>query len=102
MFVRAGDMSRIRRSCKLSQKTLAVLAMIQNGFSDLTVIADAIGMPLAKVQTINEAQDAEIRRTAVQGVPKDFLYRIRRKLKCPSCGGKIFLVPCVGCQTQNA
>lgn len=94
-------MSRVRRSGKLSQKTLAVLAMIQNGFSDLAVIADAIGLPLTKVQSINEANDAEIRHTAVHGVPKDFLYRIRRKLKCPSCGGKIFLVPCVGCQTHS-
>ncbi len=94
-------MSTVRTSRKLSQKTLAVLAMIQSGFSDLSQIAEALGMPLANVKQINEAQDAEVRRAAVDGVPKDFLYRIRRALKCPSCGGKIFLVPCVVCHNAG-
>jgi hypothetical protein len=82
---------------RLSDKVMAVMAMLQYGYHDLSLIAKATGMSVNEVRAIEIADDARIRRVAVEGIPPNRLYHIRHAIKCRLCGSRINLVPCVRC-----
>jgi hypothetical protein len=93
------DMARSAKSRRqLSNKAMAVVAMLQSGYDDLGLIADSLGMTINEVEAIESAEDQRVRRLLREGLPQGFLYRIHRAVKCRICGGKINLVPCVLCR----
>lgn len=92
-------MDRISRSFrgKLTDKATAALAMMQTGFTDLSLIAKAVRLPLLKVMEIEQADDLNVRRIVANGIPDDFVYHIHGHVKCRTCGGRINKVPCIVC-----
>lgn len=90
-------MSKRQAKRKLSNKSMAVLAMLQTGYEDLDLIARSVGISVDEVKAIENADDIRVRRILTEGLPENFLYRIRLAVKCTSCGSRINLVPCVLC-----
>gem|GEM_PF-4050531 len=86
----------------ISKQAIAVLALMEGGIDDETVIAQAVGIDVDEVRRIESANDLEVRRVAVDGIPADFLFRLRRAVVCPRCGSRIFLVPCIFCQMDRS
>lgn len=82
----------------ISRPAAAAITLMQAGVTDLSVIAAAVGLPLAEVERIDAAEDPTIRKLAVQGIPDDLVFRLRKAVVCPTCGRRIFLVPCVSCK----
>ena len=83
-------------------KVLAVIALIRAGLMDLPQLACAVGLTLEQVHRIDEAEDPAIRQIALANLPEDFVFRLRERVTCPSCGGKIFLVPCLQCRIEKS
>jgi hypothetical protein len=83
---------------KLPNKKMAALAMLLSGFTDPQLIADSTGLPLSEVQEIECASDPRVQRVIKEGVPDGDLYRLRNAVKCPQCGARIYLVPCILCK----
>ena len=90
-----------RKACRVSQQAMAVVALIQGGIRDETLIAQAVGIDVEEVRRIESANDLDVRKLAVAGLPKQFLFRLRKVVVCPRCGSRIFLVPCVSCKTNH-
>ncbi len=87
-----------RTKRKLPNRSIAALAMLQSGYDDLNLIAEAIGISLEEVQAIDSVEDQRIRNLILEGLPEGFVFRVRKPVKCPNCGGRIDLVPCVLCR----
>jgi hypothetical protein len=80
-----------------SPRIMAALYLMQAGLSDLPRVARAVGLTVAEVRRIDSAKDPFIRRAAVKGLSGCEPIRLRQPIRCPGCGRKIFLVPCVAC-----
>lgn len=85
----------------VSQKTMAVIALINGGIEDETTIAGAVGFDVDEVRRIESGNDLNVRKVAVAGLPNDFLFRLRKAVVCPRCGSRIFLVPCLSCRNAR-
>ena len=85
---------------KLPNNKMAALAMVLSGFTDLQLIADSTGLTLREVQEIEGANDPRVQRFINEGLPAGELYRLRNAVKCPTCAGRVYLVPCVLCTNQ--
>ena len=82
----------------LPQKTAAVVAVMEMGVRDLSLIAEAVGLTLKEVRSIDLAEDEAVRRLSVCGIPAGEFFNLVRGIRCPRCGGTIFIAPCVACQ----
>jgi hypothetical protein len=83
---------------KLPNNKMATLAMLLTGFTDPKLIADSTGLPVSEVQELKRAKDPRVQRIINDGLPAGDLYRLRNPVKCPNCGGRIYLVPCILCR----
>lgn len=79
-------------------RTAAAISLMRSGIADLSLIANAVGLPLEEIQRIDAAEDPAVRRMAVHGIPDEFIFRLRVKVTCPTCGNRIYLTPCVLCK----
>ena len=86
---------------RLANSIKAVLALLNSGFDDLITIAGAVGMPVDEVKRVESADDKRIRWYVCNGLPDDFVYRLRKQVVCPGCRGKINLVPCLECKLRG-
>ena len=93
--------NKSQKNCRVSQQTMAVVALIHGGIRDEALIAQAVGLDVEEVRRIDAADDLDVRKLAVSGLPKQFLFRLRKVVVCPRCGSRIFLVPCVSCQMNR-
>ena len=93
--------SKEQTTCRLSQQAMSVAAVLLEGIRDENLIARAVGLDVEEVRRIELANDLDVRKLAVAGLPKQFLFRLRKVVVCPRCGSRIFLVPCVSCQMTH-
>lgn len=82
----------------VSRGVAAAVTLMCSGISNLSLIAAAVGLTPEEVERIDAADDPEVRRLAVRGIPDNFIFRLRVKVTCPTCGSRIYLVPCVSCK----
>jgi hypothetical protein len=85
------------RRRQLPNRALAVIALLNRGYSDLKGIAYAVGVPLTEVKILEAADDERVRRVIREGLPEGFTYRLKRAIKCRTCGNRINLIPCILC-----
>jgi hypothetical protein len=89
------------RSTQPSEKQVAAIALMATGIRDHFVIARAIGMQAEQVAEIDMTMDENLRRLAIHGVPIDFAYPLRCIVRCPGCGYRITLAPCITCRNAK-
>ena len=86
----------------VSRQVAAAIVLMQSGVSDFALIASAVGLTQEEVERIDTAEDSHVRRLAVSGVPDDFVFRLRTSVACPSCGRRIYLIPCLACRIARS
>ena len=85
---------------RLRRKVCAVLAVIQMGIRDHARIAVAVGLTADEVAEIDAAEDEAIRELVLEGIPAGEFFALAKEIRCPICGGRLTLAPCVTCQTR--
>lgn len=81
----------------LPYASAAVIALIELGLSDYSVIAEAVGLNVEDVQRIDNAEDVVVRQLAVEGLPHGEYFKLRARIRCPKCNGLIVIAPCISC-----
>ena len=76
--------------------------VMQMGFSDYAEIAAAVGLTDEEVRRIDMAEDANVRRLAIQGLPPGKQFRLARPLRCPKCRQRITIAPCIVCEGKSS
>jgi hypothetical protein len=84
-----------------SEKQIAAIALMATGIRDHAMIAKAIGLKQDQVAEIDMTMDENLRRLAINGVPIDFAYDLRCIVRCPGCGYRITIAPCITCRNAN-
>ena len=82
-----------------SSEIAAAVYLLQAGLSDYKQVADAIGVSVAHVRRIEAADDPAVRRAMSKSSADGTSVRLRKPIRCPGCGRRIFLVPCVACRS---
>jgi hypothetical protein len=82
-----------------SSEIAAAVYLLQAGLSDYKQVADAIGVSVAHVRRIEAADDPAVRRAMRKPFGDCPAVRLRKPIRCPGCGRRIFLVPCVACRS---
>jgi len=88
-------------SPRLARKSKAAIALMRGGVTDPALIARAVGLPVEEVQAIESADDPRARWYAIRGFDDEFTHRLQEQIKCPRCGCRINLVPCVNCKVHE-
>lgn len=86
---------------RLAKKAKAAIALMRGGVTEPALIAKAVGLSVAEVQAIESADDPRARWYAARGFDDEFTHRLREQIKCPRCGCRIILVPCVICKVHE-
>ena len=84
----------------LRRKACAALAVIEMGIRDHAQIAAAVGLSLEEVAQIDAAEDAAIRELGLEGIPAGEFFALAKVIRCPRCGARLTLAPCVTCQSS--
>ena len=74
---------------------------MRGGVTEPALIARAVGLSVEEVQAIESADDPGARWYAIRGFDDEFTHRLREQIKCPRCGCRIILVPCVNCKVHE-
>ncbi len=90
-----------RGMTKLSPRAMAAIELMLWGVSDLDRVASVVGLPIDEVRLLEAADDPRVRRLIVEGLPLEFVFRLRSPIVCPGCGCRIYLVPCITCRTSR-
>ncbi len=88
-------------SPRLAKKSKAAIALMRGGITDPALIARAVGLSVEEVQAIESADDPRARWYAIWGFDDEFTHRLQEQIKCPRCGCRINLVPCVNCKVHE-
>jgi hypothetical protein len=88
-------------SQRIPARTVAAVALMETGVTDYAVIAKALGLSESEVAEIDAAEDAGLRQLAVAGVPEGFYYTLRVIIRCPRCGRRIRVAPCLTCKSRK-
>jgi hypothetical protein len=91
-----------KRSSRLSSRAIAAVELMLYGMSDLDRIAAAVGLSAEAVGQLESAEDARVRKLLREGLPEDFVYRLRTTIVRPRCGRRIYLVPCLTCRVSQS
>lgn len=86
---------------RLAKKSKAVIALMRGGVTEADLIARAVGLPVEEVQAIETADDPRARWYASRGFDEEFSHHLREQIKCPRCGSRIKLVPCMICKVHE-
>jgi len=78
-------------------RAAAVIALMEMGVSDYSVIAAALNLTIEEVQRIDSAEDPSIRRLCVEKIPYGEYFKLDEEIRCPKCNATIRVVPCVAC-----
>jgi len=90
-----------RTPLRVPRRTAAVLALIETGITDYEVLSKAVGLSVDEVFQIDMAQDPEIRRLGIDGLPSGEYFRLRNRVRCPKCSAWLTVAPCVACHVQK-
>jgi hypothetical protein len=82
-----------------STEIAAAVYLLKAGLSDYKQVADAVGVSVAHVRRIEAADDPAVRRAMKKSLRDCTAVRLRKPIRCPGCGRRIFLVPCVACRS---
>lgn len=91
-----------KRLKKLSNRAMAAVELMLRGVTDLKRIATAVRLPIEEVRQFEAADDPRVRGLVAEGLPEEFVFRLRTAIACPGCGSRIYLVPCMTCRTSQA
>ena len=90
-----------RQTAKLSHRAMAAIELMLRGVSDLDRVASVVGLPIDEVKQLEAADDTQVRRLIIEGLPPEFVFRLRSAIVCPGCGCRIYLVPCMICRMSR-
>ncbi len=82
----------------LSAAAMAAIELMLRGVSDLQRIASVVGLTIEEVRDLESADDPRVRKLVLEGLPLEFVFRLRSATVCPGCGSRIYLVPCMTCR----
>jgi len=91
---------------ELPARVRSILGLFQMGWRSRVEIANTVFNPVrekptrkqvAKVRSILNSTDVRIRRARMYGIDFCGTGQIARPIRCPSCGQRIIIVPCVSC-----
>ena len=81
-------------------KVAAALAVIEMGIHDHQDIGDAVGLSLDEIAVIDRADDHNVRRLGVLGIPFGQFFNLRAAVRCPRCEAWVTVAPCVACDQR--
>ena len=90
-----------KRDLVVPYQAAAVIALMEMGLSDYATIADAVGLSVAEVESIEAAQDRAVRQLCVERIPIGQYFKLRTLIRCPRCSARISVVPCIACACQD-
>jgi hypothetical protein len=82
---------------EIPYRVAAAIAVMQMGISDYSVIAGAVGLTVEEVERVDMAEDRCVRQLAVAGIPAGEFFRLRDRVRCPKCQGRLSIAPCLAC-----
>lgn len=82
-----------------SSAVAVAVYLLKAGLSDYKKVADAIGVTVAHVRRIEASDDPAVQRAMRKPLEDLTAVRLRKPIRCPGCGRRIFLVPCVACRS---
>ncbi|OHB86365.1 MAG: hypothetical protein A2V98_17025 [Planctomycetes bacterium RBG_16_64_12] len=85
------------RDLVVPYRAAAVVALMEIGISDYSVIANALSLTVEEVRWIDSAEDGSIRRLSVETIPYGEYFKLDAEIRCPKCNAMIRVVPCVAC-----
>ena len=86
---------------KLSRRAMAAVELMLRGMSDFGRVGAAVGLPIGEVRQLEAADDPRVRKLILEGLPEDFVFRLRIAIVCPGCNCRIYLVPCMTCRVSR-
>jgi hypothetical protein len=89
-------------SIVVTVRCAAAVALMQMGIADYRLIAEAVGLDAAAVERIDAAEDRAIRALAVARIPNGEFFKLRVRVQCPGCNGRVYVAPCVFCAQHTA
>ena len=104
----SGQTKRTKRSAwrhplkpdiEVPYRVAAVIALMEMGISDYSVIAAALRMTLEEVQRVDSAEDSAIRQLCLERIPDGEYFKLDEEIRCPRCNAMIKVVPCVACSS---
>ena len=95
------DVLVTRSRLRVPRQTAAVLALIETGITDYEILSVAVGLSIEEVRQIDMAQDPEVRRLGIHGLPSGEYFRLRNRVRCPKCSAWLTIAPCVACHVQK-
>jgi hypothetical protein len=85
----------------VSIQCAAAVAVMQMGISDHHLIAEAVGLDVAAIKRIDAAEDIAVRALAVARIPSGEFFKLRVRVLCPVCHGRVYIAPCVLCAQRK-
>jgi hypothetical protein len=92
----------MKRHIEVPYPVAAAIAVMEMGVSDLSDIADAVGLTLEEVERVDRAADLAVRQLAVSRIPISESFKLKHNIRCPKCQAEVSLVPCIACRTACA
>jgi len=87
----------LKRCIEVPYRVAAAIAVMEMGISEYAVIAEAVGLTVEEVRTIDAAEDSSVRQLAVARIPLGEWFKLDKHLRCPKCHAELNLVPCIAC-----
>ncbi len=79
-------------------RVAAAIAVMEMGISDYSVIADAVGLTVKEVESIDMVENPAVRQLVLARIPVDESFKLNHRVRCPKCQAKVCLAPCIACR----
>ena len=80
---------------------MAAVELMLRGVTDLQRVAAVVGLSVEEVRHLEAADDPRVRKLIGEGLPDEYVFRLRSAIACPGCGTRIYLVPCMACRSAR-
>ncbi|MDH3717159.1 MAG: hypothetical protein OES79_03465, partial [Planctomycetota bacterium] len=64
-------------------------------------IASIVGLTPEEIARIDAAEDKAIRELVLDGIPPGEFFTLAKQIRCPQCGARLTLAPCVTCHLNS-
>ena len=82
---------------ELPSQVAAAVVLMSMGVTDFSEIASLVGLSVEDVQSVDDAEDPNVRKLAAEGVLDGGQFKLRGSVRCPKCHANVSTVPCVTC-----